>query len=412
VVGKDGREAGPLHVDLKPLKYFRIPVKIQSLKRRYSKLASVGCLNAGTFQAISRIPIKGAKVLAQFCRVSHLVKRSRTVGQARQHKSGQVTPARRNMAELRIGDLKPSAPRHCVPTRRPATSLADDTEVSDLVTRLLDRHDGDQREARNEALLAAEDFPASRQLMEHVAASILQQTEGVRDRHAADVSSGSETVAGLKLVPNVRAVETTRIAFDAVGQDLFKRRAIPSALSTLRPRNAQLLLHLAACPVKRCRLALLPVRCVSAISSPKISRATFCVSICRLPSGPHVRTGNLPLIGFGEKESEMNYDIAKEIFKSISGSRCQDQWRDLIDKATIYARVRVDWLGTEQKERRLLGEERSAYHDALIASCQVMADAMTNAGEDTNWRQLLGNDRKGIGDFACFVHCILGQIAG
>jgi len=118
------------------------------------------------------------------------------------------------------------------------------------------------------------------------------------------------------------------------------------------------------------------------------------------------------LVSFGDKESEMNYDGAKEIFKSISGSRCQDEWRDLINKATIYARVRVDWLKAEQKERHLLGEERSAYHDALIASCQTMADAMTNAGEDTNWRQLLGNDRKGVGDFACFVHCILGQIAG
>jgi len=198
VVRKGGREAGELHVDLKPLKYFRIPVKIQALKRRYSKLGSVGCLNAGTFQAITRVPIKDAKVLAQFCRVSQLVRRSKSVGQARQNKLGQVKPVGRKMAERRIGDFKPSAPPHCVPTRRPPTSLADDTEVSDLVTRLLDRHDGDPCRARNEAMLAAVDFPASRQLMERVAESILQQGEAAKDQHAADVSSGSDTVAEVK----------------------------------------------------------------------------------------------------------------------------------------------------------------------------------------------------------------------
>jgi hypothetical protein len=36
---------------------------------------------------------------------------------------------------------------------------------------------------------------------------------------------------------------------------------------------------------------------------------------------------------------------------------------------------------------------------------------MKASGETNTWRELLGYDRKDIGDFACFIHCILGLSA-
>ncbi len=33
---------------------------------------------------------------------------------------------------------------------------------------------------------------------------------------------------------------------------------------------------------------------------------------------------------------------------------------------------------------------------------------MIKSNEDANWRMELGNDRKEIGDFACYVQCFLG----
>jgi len=33
---------------------------------------------------------------------------------------------------------------------------------------------------------------------------------------------------------------------------------------------------------------------------------------------------------------------------------------------------------------------------------------MVKENKDTSWRVELGEDRKVIGDFACFLHCILG----
>jgi hypothetical protein len=107
----------------------------------------------------------------------------------------------------------------------------------------------------------------------------------------------------------------------------------------------------------------------------------------------------------------IDYHIARELFQAISISKCQDRWRDLLAKAATYARIRVDWILADKAKQSAMGEQRTAHHNAFIAACDELAEVMTDAGEETAWRERLGEDRKIIGDFACFVHCILGQIA-
>jgi hypothetical protein len=33
---------------------------------------------------------------------------------------------------------------------------------------------------------------------------------------------------------------------------------------------------------------------------------------------------------------------------------------------------------------------------------------MAKSGEKVEWRRVLDNDRKVIGDFACYIHCMCG----
>ena len=34
-------------------------------------------------------------------------------------------------------------------------------------------------------------------------------------------------------------------------------------------------------------------------------------------------------------------------------------------------------------------------------------EKMAKAGEDISWRKMMSDNRKEIGDFACFLHCII-----
>jgi hypothetical protein len=107
----------------------------------------------------------------------------------------------------------------------------------------------------------------------------------------------------------------------------------------------------------------------------------------------------------------MNYETAVSIWKSIRDSALADLRADLVELAIRYARIRVDYLLADSVKQNTLGHDRSACHNALISSCDILARNMTQHGENARWRAELGDDRKLIGDFACLLHTILGIAA-
>jgi len=107
----------------------------------------------------------------------------------------------------------------------------------------------------------------------------------------------------------------------------------------------------------------------------------------------------------------MDYDCASEIWRQIRTTGLADLRDELVETAIRYARLRVDYLVVHNAQRPGLETERTACHNALIAQCDILARNMAGRGEDASWRSLLGQDRKTIGDFACFLHCLLGLSA-
>lgn len=104
----------------------------------------------------------------------------------------------------------------------------------------------------------------------------------------------------------------------------------------------------------------------------------------------------------------MDYQEAEYIFQIIKSSK-QRGLSDLLIKSAIrYAQMRVEWYFTNPEERIELDKERTRTHEALISNCNALARNMKEIGEDDSWRKKLGDDRKRIGDFACFVHAIIG----
>lgn len=52
-----------------------------------------------------------------------------------------------------------------------------------------------------------------------------------------------------------------------------------------------------------------------------------------------------------------------------------------------YARMRVDYLLADAERQRVLGADRRACHNVLIASCDILARNMAERGEDGTWRK-------------------------
>jgi hypothetical protein len=107
----------------------------------------------------------------------------------------------------------------------------------------------------------------------------------------------------------------------------------------------------------------------------------------------------------------MDLASANEIYSQITKSSLTPIVRKLIQTGIRYARIRVDWYLLPVDERIELESERKIAHDSFISSCDILARNMGKIGEDNSWRELLGTERKAIGDFACFIHMIVGMRA-
>lgn len=95
----------------------------------------------------------------------------------------------------------------------------------------------------------------------------------------------------------------------------------------------------------------------------------------------------------------------------IKSSKHQGLSDSLLKSAVRYARIRVDWLLSDNEQRADMEVERTSAHNAFISQCDILARNMANSDEDATWRKEIGTDRKDIGDFACLLHAVMGIIA-
>ncbi|HOJ19095.1 MAG: hypothetical protein GX452_04860 [Ignavibacteriales bacterium] len=104
----------------------------------------------------------------------------------------------------------------------------------------------------------------------------------------------------------------------------------------------------------------------------------------------------------------MTTESAIRLIDGIDKTELTSLKQELFKYAVDYSRIRVDWYLANSEGRREMEDLRSAKHTAFIDSCNVLSRAMIKKGEDATWRKRLGDDRKTIGDFACFINLITG----
>lgn len=103
-------------------------------------------------------------------------------------------------------------------------------------------------------------------------------------------------------------------------------------------------------------------------------------------------------------------EMHKEILRTIEGdSEAQELYKELIKKATQYAGIRAQWLLMDRITKIETDDGRTSCHNSLIVKFDMLARYLRSKGEKAIWRDMLGyekddrNNRKRIGDFACYL---------
>ena len=86
----------------------------------------------------------------------------------------------------------------------------------------------------------------------------------------------------------------------------------------------------------------------------------------------------------------------------------QELWDDFVQRSIKYTTVRCKWEYMDYQERIDADPTRTRFHDTVIDAVNILYRLADKEGMDTSWRKDLTDDRKRIGDFACFVTYITG----
>jgi hypothetical protein len=101
------------------------------------------------------------------------------------------------------------------------------------------------------------------------------------------------------------------------------------------------------------------------------------------------------------------FSIYEQSYMDIRPSQHAELFANLLASAVRYAEFRSRWALTTTDERQEIDHDRTGAHNTFIDSCNALSRAMARSGEDIGWRASLGDDRKVIGDFACYIHLFL-----
>jgi len=63
--------------------------------------------------------------------------------------------------------------------------------------------------------------------------------------------------------------------------------------------------------------------------------------------------------------------------------------------------VEIGMMAIFHETRQEMDRSLTFAHEVFIYDCNILSRNMAKIGEDSSWRQLLVNNRKKIGDFAC-----------
>ena len=103
----------------------------------------------------------------------------------------------------------------------------------------------------------------------------------------------------------------------------------------------------------------------------------------------------------------LSYAEAKEIYGTINEHLDRTDadivglYQDMVARVIRYAHIRAGWAALTREQKRDQDASRTSAHDAFIASLNIVARTQGDTG--TGWRGRFSDDRKRIGDFACYI---------
>ncbi len=107
----------------------------------------------------------------------------------------------------------------------------------------------------------------------------------------------------------------------------------------------------------------------------------------------------------------LSFNQAKSCYDQINNSSLNSLRAAVFRQAIDYTFLRTQWQMMDRQQRQEIDARRTITHTAFIDTVNILSRNMAEQNEDNSWRAVLGDDRKVIGDFACYINLFLSLSA-
>lgn len=113
-----------------------------------------------------------------------------------------------------------------------------------------------------------------------------------------------------------------------------------------------------------------------------------------------------------EKNKVLTFIESNEIYIEIISilnrhdTEEMEYWNNFINSCVEYAEIRSTWLFLSREEKLEKDELRTAIHNTVIRNLSILKRMVENRNENIEWYNRFYDDRKRIGDFACYISYI------
>ena len=112
---------------------------------------------------------------------------------------------------------------------------------------------------------------------------------------------------------------------------------------------------------------------------------------------------------FKNEKGIVSFSEAEQIYSSLLNSsnqldkEFQEEWKTFVLLCVEYDSARGKWLTLSREEKLANDESRTVTHNKVIYQLKILKGLASEQGNDVAWFEQFNDDRKRIGDFACYV---------
>ncbi|PIO78104.1 hypothetical protein [Streptococcus parauberis] len=112
---------------------------------------------------------------------------------------------------------------------------------------------------------------------------------------------------------------------------------------------------------------------------------------------------------FKNEKGIILFSEAEQIYSNLINSsnqldkEFQEEWTTFVLLCVEYASARGKWLTLSREEKLANDEARTVTHNKVIYQLKLLKGLANEQDNDITWFESFNDDRKRIGDFACYV---------